>query len=70
MRRQPDLGRKESTERQDLGKATPREGLWPVESVSRVATAMTIHNHSPKRGWRFCSGLVITGVDQNTWKLR
>jgi len=40
-------------ERLGVGKEMPREVLWPAEWVSAVATAMTIQDQAPKRGWSF-----------------
>ena len=53
MKRKPELAWRGPTERLGMGKATPREVLWRAEWASPVATAKTIQNQTPKRGWSF-----------------
>ena len=53
MHRKPDRGRSGSTERLGVGNATPGEVLWRAEWASPVATATTVQNQTPKRGWSF-----------------
>jgi hypothetical protein len=68
MRRKTDLACRGSTERLGVGKAMPGEQLWRVEWVSPLATAMTIQNQAPQRGWSFCCVLVGTGAHHKTGK--
>jgi hypothetical protein len=53
IHRKPKIARRVSTERLGVGKATPGEVFWRTEWVSPVATATTIQNSAPKRGWSF-----------------
>jgi hypothetical protein len=53
MNRKPELAWRGSTERLGMGKATPGEVLWRTEWASPVATATTIQNQTPERGWSF-----------------
>jgi hypothetical protein len=53
MHRKTELARRGSMELLGMGKATPGEVLWRTEWVSLVATATTIQNPTPKRGWSF-----------------
>jgi len=49
-----------------VGKAMRGEVLWHAKWESPVATAMTIENQTPKRGWSFRSVLVSPGAHHNT----
>ena len=53
MHRKPELVRRGLTERLGVGKATPTEVLWRAEWASAMATATTIHDQAPERGWIF-----------------
>jgi hypothetical protein len=70
MHRKTELVRRGSTERLGVGKATRGEVFWRADWVSPVATATTIQNHAPKRGWSFRAVLVSTGNHHNSGKLR
>jgi len=54
MHRKPALVWRESTEPLGVGKETPAEVLCCGELASPVATATTIQNQAPKRGWSVC----------------
>jgi hypothetical protein len=54
MHRKPELARSGSTVRLGVGKTMPEEVFWRTEWASPMATAMTIQNQTPKRGWSFC----------------
>jgi len=53
MHSKPELALRGLTERLGVGNAMPREVLWCAEWASPVATATTIQNQAPKRGWSF-----------------
>jgi len=53
MHRKPELAWRGSTERLGMGKAMPGVVLWYIEWVTPMATATTIQNQTPKRGWSF-----------------
>jgi hypothetical protein len=69
MHGKPELAQRGSTERLGVGKVTAWQLLRRAEWASAVATATTIQNQTPKRGWSFGWVLVSHGTHHNTGKL-